>query len=50
MKLQQRNGQYTLTLPKDLVIGFGWAKGTELAFQIIGKEELKIKKNDSQRS
>jgi|TARA_R100000501_G_C2529235_1_gene52907 hypothetical protein len=43
MKLQQqKNGQYTITLPKDLVIGFGWSKGTELDFKILGDVMLQI--------
>ncbi len=43
MKLQkQKNGQYTLTIPKDLVTAFGWDKGTELEFRVMGKEELKV--------
>tara|TARA_Y100000310_G_scaffold189996_1_gene189967 strand:- start:37 stop:180 length:144 start_codon:yes stop_codon:yes gene_type:complete len=45
MKLQQqKNGQYTITMPKDLIIGFGWDKGTELEFRILGQQELKVSK------
>ena len=45
MKLQrQPNGQYQVTMPKDLVIAFGWDKGTELTFKVLGKDELSIKK------
>lgn len=45
MKLQQqKNGQYTLTIPKDLVKGFGWSKGDKLEFKILGPGELKIKR------
>lgn len=43
MKIQQqKNGQYTITLPKDIVLGFGWKKGTDIEYRIIGKEELKL--------
>ena len=45
MKLQQqKNKQYTITLPQELVKGFGWSKGTELEFRIIGEQELKLSK------
>ena len=45
MKLQQqKNGQYTITVPQDLVKGFGWQKHTELEFKILGQQELKISK------
>jgi|TARA_R100000501_G_C2604846_1_gene100970 bifunctional DNA-binding transcriptional regulator/antitoxin component of YhaV-PrlF toxin-antitoxin module len=43
MKLQQQNeNQYTITIPKELVKGFGWQKGTDLEFKILGQQELKI--------
>jgi len=43
MKLQQqKNGQYTITMPQDLVKAFGWNKGTELDFRILGQQELKV--------
>tara|TARA_Y100000310_G_C20613854_1_gene779512 strand:+ start:862 stop:1005 length:144 start_codon:yes stop_codon:yes gene_type:complete len=45
MKLQQqKNGQFSITMPKDLVIAFGWNKGTELEFKILGQQELKLTK------
>ena len=45
MKLQQqKNKQYTITIPQDLVKAFGWEKGTLLEFKIIGQQELKLKK------
>ena len=45
MKIQkQKNGQFTTTIPKDLVVGFGWDKGTELDFRIIGEQEFKVSK------
>tara|TARA_Y100000310_G_C19967051_1_gene483796 strand:+ start:308 stop:475 length:168 start_codon:yes stop_codon:yes gene_type:complete len=47
---QQKNGQYTITLPKDLVIGFGWSKGTELDFKILGQHELKVRKKQNAAS
>ena len=46
MKLQQQKNQYTLTIPKNYVTGFGWHKHIELTFEIIGKGELKIKKKE----
>ena len=43
MKLQQQpNGQYTVTVPKDIVIGFAWQKHDVLEFRIIGEGQLKI--------
>ena len=47
---QQKNGQYTITLPKDLVIGFGWSKGTELEFKIAGQQELRLRKEQDATS
>lgn len=45
MKLQQqKNGQYSITMPQDLVKAFGWVKGTELEFKILGQQELKLSK------
>ena len=45
MKLQQqKNGQYSITMPRDLVTAFGWTKGTELEFKILGEQELKLSK------
>jgi len=42
MKIQEQKGQYTTTLPVDIVKGFGWQKHDELDFRIIGEGELKI--------
>ena len=41
---QQKNGQYTITLPTDIIKGFGWLKHDELEFRIIGAGELKVSK------
>jgi bifunctional DNA-binding transcriptional regulator/antitoxin component of YhaV-PrlF toxin-antitoxin module len=32
MKIIENNGQYKITLPKDLVLDKGWAAGDELRF------------------
>jgi bifunctional DNA-binding transcriptional regulator/antitoxin component of YhaV-PrlF toxin-antitoxin module len=43
MKLQKDgNGRYHITVPKSVVECFGWNKGDEIDFEILGKEELKI--------
>ena len=42
MKLQKQKNQFTITMPRDLVKAFGWDKGTELEFRIIGQQELKV--------
>ena len=34
MKLQNNNGQFRLTIPKDLVLAKGWDQGTELVIAI----------------
>lgn len=45
MKLQQSKvNQFNLTIPAQIVKGFGWTKGTELKIEITGKEQLTIKK------
>lgn len=45
MKIQQqKNGQYTITLPSDIVKGFDWKKGDIIEFRIIGPSELRLKK------
>lgn len=45
MKLQQqKNGQYQVTLPQDIVKGFGWEKGAELEIRITGAGMLQLKK------
>lgn len=42
MKIQERNGQYTLTLSKPLVEGLRWGKGTVIRAEIVGKDALKL--------
>ena len=44
MKLQQnpKTNQFTITLPKDVIVGFDWKKGIVLDYRIIGKGEIKI--------
>jgi len=47
IKLQQQpNGQFIVTLPKDIVMGFGWKKHEVLDFKIIGAGELKVFKRN----
>lgn len=40
------NGRYHITVPKQFVKGFGWSKGDEISFEILGKEELKVRPDD----
>lgn len=48
VKLQKDgNGRYHITLPKNFVDGFGWEKGDEIDFEILGKDRLKVLKEDS---
>lgn len=42
MKLQKVKNQFSITLPRDLVLAFGWEKGTELEFRVLGEQELKV--------
>ena len=45
MKLQQqKNGQFQITLPQDIIKGFDWKKGEELDFKIVGAGVLQLKK------
>lgn len=37
------NGRYHITVPKKLVECFGWNKGDEIRFEILGKDELKVR-------
>lgn len=39
------NGRYHITLPKSYIEGFGWNKGDEICFEILGKDTLKIEKD-----
>jgi len=42
MKLQNNNGQFRLTIPKDLVLAKGWDQGTELVIAIDATGNLLI--------
>ncbi|MFB6244845.1 MAG: AbrB/MazE/SpoVT family DNA-binding domain-containing protein [Candidatus Nanohaloarchaea archaeon] len=43
VKLQKDgNGRYHITLPKQFIDGFGWEKGDEICFEILGKGTLKV--------
>jgi bifunctional DNA-binding transcriptional regulator/antitoxin component of YhaV-PrlF toxin-antitoxin module len=45
MKLQVTGkGQYTITIPRQIVQAMGWMRGIELNFEILGKDKLKIEK------
>jgi len=44
MLLQERNRQFTVTLPRKVLEGLGWAKGDKLAVQITGKNRLELVK------
>lgn len=44
MKLQNFKGQYLITLPKNIVVGFDWQKHDQLEFKIIGPGKLEISK------
>lgn len=54
VKLQERNGQYTLSIPKEKVMQVGWKKGDTLAVDfdrrtselIIGKLKDNITNNN----
>jgi antitoxin component of MazEF toxin-antitoxin module len=49
VKLQKDgNGRFHVTVPKNLVTGFGWSKGDEISFEILGKGELKLCSDDEQ--
>lgn len=43
MKLQNNQGQYRLTLPKDIIKAKGWDQGTELIITLTSEGELLIK-------
>ena len=46
MKLQQmKNGQYMMTIPRELVRAKGWVKGTELNIKIDMNGDYKIKED-----
>jgi bifunctional DNA-binding transcriptional regulator/antitoxin component of YhaV-PrlF toxin-antitoxin module len=46
VKLQKDgNGRYHITVPKNLIDGFGWDKGDEICFEILSCESLKIEKD-----
>jgi len=47
MKLQQVKNQFGVTLPRDLVLAFGWEKGTQLKFRVLAKDKLELSKVDS---
>ncbi|WEL19488.1 AbrB/MazE/SpoVT family DNA-binding domain-containing protein [Candidatus Nanohalococcus occultus] len=36
------NGRYHITVPKRLVECFGWHKGDEIDFEILGSNQLKV--------
>lgn len=42
MRLQNNNGQFRLTIPKDLVLAKGWDQGTELVVAIDTEGKLVI--------
>ena len=44
MKIVENNGQYKLTLPKDIVLDKGWKAGDELRFveDVEGRIFLKV--------
>ena len=42
-----KGGQFIVTLPKDLVIAFGWKKHDELIFSLDYKNRITIRKKDS---
>ena len=44
MILQNKNGQYFLTVPKNLAEGMGWKAGDVLTFKIAGKDRLELVK------
>ncbi len=47
VKLQKdSNGRYHITLPKQFIDGFQWEKGDEIEFEIMGKDILKVKKEN----
>jgi len=51
MRIVSNNGQYKITLPKDLVVDKGWKAGDELRFieDMEGRIFLKIMKKAKSR-
>lgn len=39
-KLQERNGQYTLTLPRELVLALGWGSGEYIEVELKNRKLL----------
>jgi len=39
---QTKNGQYVLTLPRNLVSALGWTKGQDLKISVAGKDRLEL--------
>lgn len=40
----ESNPIYFVTLPLQIIKGFGWKKGDNLVFSILGKDKLKLEK------
>lgn len=44
MKLQKKNDQFFLTLPKKILEGMGWDKGDKIEVKIDGKNAIRLVK------
>jgi hypothetical protein len=44
MRLQEKNGQFMLTLPRAVIDGIGWKKFDEIQIKIAGKDRLELVK------
>lgn len=42
MKIQLKNTQFSITLPKKVVEGMGWKKGDKVEVRIAGKDKLEL--------
>ena len=40
--LAKVGNSYRLTIPSDMVKGFGWAEGTKLKFKTVGYKKIEI--------
>jgi hypothetical protein len=44
MKLQEKNGQFSLTLPKAVIRGLGWQKEDVILVRIAGANKIELMK------
>ena len=41
-KIVRVGNSYRITVPSDMVKGFGWAEGTKLKFKTVGYKKIEI--------